>query len=298
MELITRRDMSCWYELSYEGKGNSIVLKIWEEYIKDNPVDFERAPIVQSLKKNFKFEKFSADFYGSDFGFEKSFKNDGVKDGFLNFKAHLPVIRKKDDKSCGYCKGTGKKDLFEDEKCLFCEGDGFPFYYKWEEAYALSATFTLIFAYLQISEKESGSGKSQLITVSTITDREMHGGSLSGQFSIGLISWMRTIKNPKNLLISLKKATIKVFEIMDTRSINGVDHFYDYQFRINLNDGRLIIDCPGDACGIHPDQTDQNFFSEKSGYQFSCHNVDNPLQQLTLLASLATLHDEARKAGI
>lgn len=294
MRLITREDVPCWYELSWEGKSNSIILKIWEGYIKDNTVDFDKAFIVSSLKENFQFKKFYADFYGDNFGFEKSFKNDGIKDGFLNFKTCLPVVRMKDDKPCGYCNGTGQNSLFEDEKCLFCEGNGFPFLYKWEEAYALSATFTLIFTYLGISEKESNSKRPQLITVSTITDKEMHGGSLSGQFSIGLVSWMRSIKNPKNLLSSLKKAAIKSFKKMDMRS-NDPDNFYDHQFRVRLDNGRLIMDCPGDACDIHPETWREG---DDEGYSFSCHNVDTPMQQLTLIAGLAALHDEARKAGI
>jgi hypothetical protein len=31
------------------------------------------------------------------------------------------------------------------------------------------------------------------------------------------------------------------------------------------------------------------------GFEFSCHNTDTPMQQLTILASLAALHDLVRK---
>ena len=66
-------------------------------------------------------------------------------------------------------------------------------------------------------------------------------------------------------------------------------------FWVRLKNGRLIMNCPGDACGIHP----ENWYEENDkGYEFNCHNVDSPMQQITLLAGLAALHDEARRAGI
>lgn len=53
-----------------------------------------------------------------------------------------------------------------------------------------------------------------------------------------------------------------------------------------------MLNCPGNACGIHPVI---HWEEGENGYKFSCHNVDTPMQQLTLLAGLATLHDKARQ---
>jgi hypothetical protein len=71
---------------------------------------------------------------------------------------------------------------------------------------------------------------------------------------------------------------------------------WKYSFRIlRLESGGLCIDCPGDACGIHPDTYAEYDIKEGRGYKFTCHNVDTPMQQITLIAGLAALHDCTRK---
>ena len=54
-----------------------------------------------------------------------------------------------------------------------------------------------------------------------------------------------------------------------------------------------MFDCPGNACGIHPTEVDLRY--DLGGYEFSCHNVDSPAQQMALIVGLAALHDMARK---
>lgn len=58
-------------------------------------------------------------------------------------------------------------------------------------------------------------------------------------------------------------------------------------------DGRFTLQCPGNACdiGAYPDMNHER----DKGLQFSCHNLDTPLQQLTLFAGLSALHDLAAK---
>jgi|GEM_PF-6528962 len=56
-------------------------------------------------------------------------------------------------------------------------------------------------------------------------------------------------------------------------------------------DGRFTLVCPGNACdvSIYPD----GFYGSEYGIPayFSCHNLDGPEQQLTLVAGLAVLHE-------
>ena len=70
---------------------------------------------------------------------------------------------------------------------------------------------------------------------------------------------------------------------------------YDQTFVNITDDGRFILQCFGNACdvAIYPDHCSD----WESGYatEFNCHNLDAPLQQLTLLAGLATLHELAAK---
>lgn len=56
--------------------------------------------------------------------------------------------------------------------------------------------------------------------------------------------------------------------------------------RARVIDGRFELDCFGDACDLsmYPDSTPE----------FSCHNLDLPFQQATLLAGLASLYQRVK----
>lgn len=112
-----------------------------------------------------------------------------------------------------------------------------------------------------------------------------------GDFSFLLVNWLKTIKETDSVLPLVRNAAMDAYSKMDGRK---PDVFNEYHFRTILQKGRLIMDCPGDACGVYPNE----WVEEDNGYKFACHNVDSPMQQLTLLAGLAALHDEARKAGV
>lgn len=65
--------------------------------------------------------------------------------------------------------------------------------------------------------------------------------------------------------------------------------------RVRL-DGAFSLVCFGDACdvGIYPDlDTDPDW---PAPTQFSCHNLDSPAQQITMLCGLAVLHELALEA--
>ena len=72
-----------------------------------------------------------------------------------------------------------------------------------------------------------------------------------------------------------------------------IPRFYQHSFEAYTqgNNGWLNVGCPGDATGLHPADCQVD---GTGGYQFSCHNVDQMVQQFMLLASLAALHDLAR----
>lgn len=287
---IKKEDVSCWYELSWDDKG-SIVLRVNKDFVKNAGNISKNAPIVMGLKEG--FSAFEGGFEGKNFGFDKSFVNKGLNKDFFEMEAELPVLRKKSKEPCLFCKGTGKAD-FLDGICICCNGEGRSYLYEWGKAFAISASFTVFFLFSFNPEIQTSSNLKQLMAVQTITESNIHGGSIWGDFSSLLINWLKTIKETQNFLTLIRKASMGAYVKMDGRKL---DIFHDYDFRVALKDGRLIMDCPGDACGINPNE---EYWDGKGdgGYRFNCHNVDNPMQQLTLLAGLAALHDEARKAGV
>ena len=296
---IIKENIPCWYELSFLTEEEALSLRISEEYLRKRPLILENNMMVIGMKQQLGFEKFDNSFYGDNFGFDESFINAGIKNGFVDLKAVLPVVRKKEDRPCGYCKGTGKNELFADENCIICKGEGISYFYDWQKAFALSATFTLLFTYLYPQRKpiDSTTSRHQLITVCTITQKKADGGSLFGEFSKAIVSWMKSIGCEESFLNSLKMVTTKAYGKMYGCKLDKIEVFDAYDFKMMIKNGRLIMDCPGDACGLHPSE-DYGGEKEETGYKFSCHNVDSPMQQLTLLAGLAALHDEARRAGV
>ena len=295
---IIKENIPCWYELSFLTEEDAFVLRISEEYLRKRPRILNNNMMVIAMKQQLGFEKFDNNFYGDNFGFDGSFIKTGIKNGFIDLKAVLPLVRKKEDRSCDCCKGTGKNELFADENCIICKGEGISYIYDWKEAFALSATFTLLFTYLYMTEKSIDSkSRNQLITVCTNTHKEAHGGSLYGEFSKAIVSWMKNIGCVESFLNSLKIVTTKAYGKMYGCKLDKVEIFDAYDFKMMMKNGRLIMDCPGDACGVNPSE-DYGGEKEETGYKFSCHNVDSPMQQLTLLAGLAALHDEARRAGV
>lgn len=72
------------------------------------------------------------------------------------------------------------------------------------------------------------------------------------------------------------------------------DIYGSYQFNANLHKSGLFLKCLNDVYGVYTSSEDRENF----GYRFKSYNVDNPVQQITILAGLGALHDKARKAWI
>jgi len=112
----------------------------------------------------------------------------------------------------------------------------------------------------------------------------MHGGSLSGLYSIPLVKWMseKVGRNIPEMVGAMSTA----YEHMLGP---GSAKYGPFRASVDYEGGWLNVYCPGDACGLNPDSN--GLEGDGRGYEFSCHNVDSPAQQLTLLAGLAALHD-------
>ena len=284
IRMITREDVPCWYELSWQSKPPTLILKIHRDFLKEMKVDLLNAPIVKAFMKEFEFAEFSGDFE-QDVGFNKVFKRSEEKDGFIAFRVEIPKIKKLTDKKCRQCGGSGKDDL-RGEECLFCDGKGKDHIIDWHRAEAISASFSIFLMVLGHCEKDTSAPFPQLMLVETITRRDIHGGSLGGEISIPLRRWLISACSREDLsevVSAMKAAYGKMFGL----------RYNEFSFRVDVREcGGFIMDCPGDACGLHP--TDW-YMRDGEGYRFSCHNVDTALQQLALLAGLAVLHDRARQ---
>lgn len=288
IKCIRWNTVPCWYELSWRDKLG-MVLRIHSDYASKNRKLSPDAPIVEDFIKRFGFSGFGAEF-GKDFGFENSLRFLGEADGFLEYSIPTPLVRKITDEKCFSCEGSGKNIFYEEENCQFCDGGGRGITYDYANTYAVSATLTTLFTWMRFPEMETSCPLPQLMTVQTTTlQTSGHGSEMFGEYSREAVRWMRRrgAGHIPEMVLAMRSAWAE----MDGR----VKSVFVNDFRAYLSDdnGWLCTDCPGDACGIFPSH--QRTGDGDRGYEFSSHNTDNPMQQLTILASLAVLHDLIRK---
>lgn len=294
MKLLTYENIPCWYELSWRAEPPTIVLRLHRDFIAGAKVISLEAPIVREFMKEFLFTNWNGDFT-RNWGFEDAFVRQGEKEEFVEFWVSIPKVKWRTTESCKYCNGSGKNPLFEDEdeKCFSCDGSGKAYAMDWKTAYAISASFTVFSNLSNHPEQETRAAVPQLLTVQTITRRESHGGSLGGEYSIPLARWMASLGDGTKMTEMVEAMKAAHRRLFDDEKFDL--HCSSFRASIDYEDGWLNVSCPGEACGLNPEHGEGMAMRKKRGYKFGCHNVDTPMQQLTLLAGLAALHDRARK---
>ncbi|MCX6731489.1 MAG: hypothetical protein NTX55_00665, partial [Candidatus Parcubacteria bacterium] len=139
-------------------------------------------------------------------------------------------------------------------------------------------------------EQDTLAGFPQLLVVETMFRKEMHGGSLWGEYSVPLVNWLSALGNERTEITDMTQAMIVAYtHMMGDKFLSC----HDFWAVVENQRGWLNVNCPGNACGLNPSCGHEWKYGD--GYEFTCHNVDSPVQQLTLLAGLAALHDRARR---
>jgi hypothetical protein len=287
IKMITRENIPCWYELSWQSSPPAIILRIHQKFIKsfESKVKLTLAtPIVESFMSEFDFFSFNGDF-GKNFGFNQVFKRGKAEGNFIEFIIDIPVIKKEVGK-CESCNGLGQ-DLSIYSKCFFCGGSGKKFGHDWLAAYAISATFSTLFVILYDSRTDTGSSFCQLLTLKAATLRDSNGCSLDGDYGIPLVSFLRSFNHDSDVL--------EMIEAMKVAH-NHMFGCLNYVFGATVSrEGWLNVNCSDSRVGLNP--IFGSSLEKDRGYHFESHNVDTPVQQIALLAGLAALCDLARKSG-
>ncbi len=291
VDMITRKDIPCWYEIGWDAKKTAFILRIHKDFIRNAGTIKSSAPILAELMKKFKFSSFAGDLAGKFLGFDKVLKNIGEADGFISFIGRVPVTERKTDKKCQYCNGSGRDPILEWNKCWRCKGQKYEISDERKTTYALSLSLE-VFVNFAFSPKRHTSSKSvQLMQVGLVLrhepDRAVVG--IGGEISRALHNWIRSLGENVELeesSLAMKSAWFKMRpfskSVYDRRDYTAV-----------IRDvGFVSMDCPGDACGVF---TDRDYPNDEGGCRLADHNVDTVFQQLTLLAGLAALNTKARK---
>jgi len=278
--------LPCWYEMSWETEGPALVLRVHKSYADSLSVRPD-APIVTSFQNTFGLGSFVGDL-GGNFGFNDALKNRGEKDGFYEYGIEIPTIKSLSDSNCDRCNGSGR-DQELDMTCTICDGEGKAPFYDWKHAHEVSTTLHILTMRLFYPDHDVPTTLPQLLTFESSGASEH--SALHGEISIALKEWLASgaagTQFP-SAVAAMEAAYKKMFG-------PHLGFVTKHRFEARHKSGGLIVSCPGEACGIYP--ADWNFRAAR-GYKFSSHNVDNPAQQLQLLAGLAAIHDFARKRNV
>lgn len=182
----------------------------------------------------------------------------------------------------------------DDEVAWICElpgntqkGDGY------EPTRAVSATLSVLFSVygLAYEDAENNSAKKQLMGVDLVTDYGLHGGSIEVALADAIVPWLSSF--PDNHNHEGIGETMRAARVHMLRE----DTFGLMRFMAWFRDPKWVnLGVPGSACGLDP--KDYYVGDPKQGYKLLPHNVDGPIQQLTLLMGVAQMYKEAREVGL
>lgn len=278
---VEKEIIPCVYDISYKsGKIPCIVISINKDWINDNLKNKPEEHIISFFLQKYGFETFS--FLESEyFGFDNAIKRGKAEHGFVDYIIEIAPIREQEKDPCEHCQGTGyNKDL--KMKCSFCDGTKLKFVYNFKPILAICCSLEILTTLFENTEKNYKTDKNQLLAFRVTTGRNF---SIGGSYGKEFCYWLNSFKEGR-VFPGVIKAMKEVYTFIYKRN-----DYYGFNAYVGHN-AWLIINCPGDACGIHPER---HSLGEDQGFEFSCHNVDGPGQQLMLLTGLAVLNDMARK---
>ena len=287
---INKKRIPCVYEISYKRRKRNnppcIVLRLHEEFVEASkdivPLDF----FIKKIRDDYNLGEFSS-LSGDYFGFDNAIKKKGKDfEGFILYEIEIPIFRIKTSDPCEYCKGTGwDKDL--DSKCLSCRGGKKKISYNWKPLSAISASLHILSMMMETFNDQTSAKNNQLLTFQLSCGKGMGRFPIWGHYGIDFCYWLNSFGNTHHRFDEVLKEMEDVYSYI----YNG-EEGWGFQAYVEQK-AWLIISAPGDACGIFP--SNDYCWEPGRGRDFSCHNMDNPGQQIILLVALAVLSDMARK---
>lgn len=171
---------------------------------------------------------------------------------------------------------------------------------SWRARHSISATLAILFKGLDMPEVITNADSQQLLYVGLDIRKGMHGGSFYIALGKSLMPWLSL--QPDNSRHRVVEGVMRAsYQQMIGKKMPPGEEIYlsDYYFNATFRKPSLVyLSCPGDACGLDPEYNASSKIGEGESYLLVPHNVDNPLQQLTLLMGVAALHDEAKKTPV
>lgn len=275
------------YQILFDINELAFLVQINPRSAELKPALEEKSLLVENIQRTINPSYFETDIL-KNFGYEGVCINKGIIDNLLILTLPIPVVVYFSDDDCSECGGRGISKYTQDE-CWRCRGTGRKRHIKNELLYNLSATLSVLCKYLNsiLWDKRDISVihayGPQLATLEFYVEREMNGAPIGGECSRSFV---------QNLRVSEASSVIDIMMSIDKHMENAVEvpqwgHYNrEYDFKCSISEGRFYLEVPGqNASCLYIENREHS-----DGIRgLSCHNIDSPWQQLTLLGGFASL---------
>jgi hypothetical protein len=289
MKHLLYGDLPCWYDLRIDYNDPpvpTLIISIHEDMVGMWKEIKPSAPIVRGIAQQ--IERDPATFYGGldrNFGFEGALKRaEGSVGNFVDFSFEIPQIFKLGKEKCKECRGKKKRGGMA---CLYCHGTGKVVEDHMRTAYVAASSLALLFEGLYFPpEIDTRASYPQLFTVQSVASPEPHGAAVNGVFAPILV---------KRLKEKISRSLPEVEREMRTAYLHCIGYetsLFNGDFRTDINEGYLHLNCPGGGSGLDPNLSHRG---SEEGYEVSSHNIDSLPQQFALLAGLGRLNVDESK---
>ncbi len=286
-KVLVLENMNCWYKVRWDKERCGVVISVHHEFLLQMEDVLRRSKIVAIIADEIGltgqlFAPWSSDVRSQAFGFGGAIISLGKQGDFYEYAVPYPKVKKVTSEACVECGGTGR-DNERDSDCFHCE-KGKKYVYDWHEGYRIGGSLVLLMHALEFPDSETTSGDYQLAEIQLIIGGAgRHGiGATLSPVACTFLNTRTSLHEAmcENAHRAMKQAHERIF---------GRDK-YSNRFGAGLRseDGQLIFDCPGDACGLYTTNSREAYLGGR-GCQMSCHNVDQVGQTLMLLAGLASV---------
>lgn len=162
--------------------------------------------------------------------------------------------------------------------------------------FSISGTLKLICWHIQCMEISDTDCKLwQLMHFQLLTKPGLHGSEMSVFITRDARQWLQY--NLEQHAEEIRRAMIRAADTMHPEYFAKDREFRESSFSVH-NQGRdaFSLNVPGDAAGVYVPGYES--FREDEGWELDSHNLDSPVQQLTLLAGLAATCGFMREDGL
>jgi hypothetical protein len=202
--------------------------------------------------------------WGSRWGFGGILAKTGEEPDWVSYRCPLPILKRQEDEA--------------KEAAL-------------DHPFAASATLKIFFEKMYDSDEETGSELPQLLAIEGMRVERGDYGSLFWVF-VGkvLVPWLAN--HSDNSAISEMISAMASANRFMFPSDNPIN-LSSFQAKFTKPKS-IALECPGNVCSLAPKGACNE---SDNGYKLIPHNIDDPLQQLTLLVGVAKMYELARKEG-